>query len=61
MVFEAIYTPFDADFSVNHGELSKPIDLLIESGVHRIIVGGTAGEYHALSTAERQEIMTFVA
>ncbi|MGB1147475.1 MAG: dihydrodipicolinate synthase family protein, partial [Alphaproteobacteria bacterium] len=61
MQFEGIYTPvvtpyFD-DFSLNRDALAQTIDLLVDKGVHGLIIAGTTGEYYAQSTEERMEMM----
>jgi len=61
MQFEGIYTPvitpYHPDFSLNEAALATTIDLLVDSGVHGIIVAGTTGEYYAQSAEERIEMM----
>lgn len=59
MQFEGIYTPAITPFTAT-GEIDREgfqsiIDRTIESGVQGIIVGGTTGEYYALTKAERLE------
>ncbi len=59
MNFEGIYTPIITPFT-RAGEIDRSafrvlIDQVIQAGVHGIIVGGTTGEYYALSQAERLE------
>ncbi|WP_375230634.1 dihydrodipicolinate synthase family protein [Roseobacter sp. S98] len=61
MQFEGIYTPvvtpyFD-DYSINNKELKAIINLLVEAGVHGLIVAGTTGEYYAQSMQERIELI----
>ena len=57
MKFEGIYppviTPFNADFSVDLDGFATMIEHLVAAGVHGIIVGGTTGEYYALTREER--------
>ena len=61
MQFEGIYTPvitpYHPDFSLNEAALATTIDLLVDSGVHGIIVAGTTGEYYAQSAEERIAMM----
>jgi 4-hydroxy-tetrahydrodipicolinate synthase len=54
-------TPFDADYSINFSALERHIDFLLKSGVHAILPGGSTGEYYALSTEERKDILARVA
>jgi len=61
MQFEGIYTPivtpyFD-DFTSNQNALANTVELLIEAGVHGIIVAGTTGEYYAQTKKERVWLM----
>ncbi len=57
MKFEGIYTPvitpFNGDGSVDEAGWAAMIDHLIRSGSHGIVVGGTTGEFYALSREER--------
>lgn len=64
MQFDGIYTPivtpFNYDYSIDKNGLGEVIDLLVEVGVHGLIVAGTTGEYYAQSTQERMETMRVV-
>ena len=61
MQFEGIYTPvvtpYHDDYSINNRELQAVINLLVETGVHGLIVAGTTGEYYAQSMQERIELI----
>lgn len=61
--FEGIYTPlvtpFNDDFSVDKDALAEVIEMLIASGVHGLISGGSTGENYAQTVAERVEIAQF--
>ena len=61
MNFEGIYTPlvtpYRDDFSLNEDALERTVELLIQAGVHGIIVAGTTGEYYAQSPTERIAMM----
>ncbi|MEH6457299.1 MAG: dihydrodipicolinate synthase family protein [Cocleimonas sp.] len=61
MKFEGIYTPivtpFYDDFSINKGAFAEAVELLVEAGVHGIIIAGTTGEYYAETYEERIELM----
>ncbi len=63
MRFEGIYTPiitpFAADGSIDFEAYGQVIDWQIENGVHGIIVGGSTGEFYALSMKERVEQFRF--
>ena len=57
MKFEGIYTPIITPFN-NDGQIdwelyAEVIDWQIENGVAGIIVGGSTGEFYALSKEER--------
>jgi len=52
-IFTPIITPFDADGSIDYASYGDVIDWQIENGVHGIIVGGSTGEFYALSKEER--------
>lgn len=60
-IYTPIVTPYNDDFSINESALAATIELLIESGVHGIIVAGTTGEYYAQSMAERLFLMQRVS
>jgi 4-hydroxy-tetrahydrodipicolinate synthase len=61
MKFDGIYTPLVApffdDFTLNHDAMQQTVDLLVNAGVHGIIVAGTTGEYYAMSMKERVYMM----
>ncbi|HMB75564.1 MAG TPA: dihydrodipicolinate synthase family protein [Kiloniellaceae bacterium] len=59
MRFEGIYppiiTPFRDDLTINWEAWAEVVEFLIAEGVHGIIVGGTTGEFYAMSDEERVE------
>ncbi|MDP6969041.1 MAG: dihydrodipicolinate synthase family protein [Gammaproteobacteria bacterium] len=61
MQFEGIYvpviTPFDADYGINEKAYGDIIEGTIAAGMQGIIVGGTTGEYYAMTRAERIRTM----
>ena len=61
MKFEGIYTPLVApffdDFTLNHDAMQQTVDLLVNAGVHGIVVEGTTGEYYAMTMKERVYMM----
>ena len=65
MRFEGIYTPiitpFHDDGSIDWDSYAGIIDWQIENGVAGIIVGGSTGEFYALSKKERIEQFRFAA
>ena len=65
MRFEGIYTPIITPFASN-GEIdwdvyAEVIDWQIENGVAGVIVGGSTGEFYALSKEERIQQFKFAA
>ncbi len=52
-IIPPVITPLNCDRSVDEKGYSELIEHLITSGVHAIIVGGTTGEFYALSEKER--------
>ena len=65
MRFEGIYTPIITPFTSN-GEVdwdvyAEVIDWQIENGVAGVIVGGSTGEFYALSKEERIQQFKFAA
>ena len=61
MQFEGIYTPlvtpFNESFELQQEHFAATIEMLIEAGVHGLIVAGTTGEYYAMSADERVQLM----
>ena len=57
MEFEGIYppviTPFNDDQSVDERGWADMIDYQIENGAHGVVIGGTTGEFYALTRDER--------
>lgn len=60
-IWTPVVTPFAEDGAIQHDTLGKVIDTLIDQGVHGLIIGGTTGEYYALSKEERKQVLDFVA
>ena len=65
MKFEGIYTPnitpFSNDGEIDWNKYTEVIDWQIENGVAGIIVGGSTGEFYALSKEERIQQFKFAA
>jgi len=61
MQFEGIYvpviTPFADDFSIDEKAYADNMNRTIEAGMQGIIVGGTTGEYYAMTKQERVRTM----
>jgi 4-hydroxy-tetrahydrodipicolinate synthase len=60
-IFVPIITPFNDDLSIDYGAFGEVLDWQIENGTHGIIVGGSTGEFFALSDEERETQMRFAA
>lgn len=50
--------PFDENGNLVKGALKAQVDLMIESGVRGVVVGGSTGEGHTLSATEFVDAMT---
>ena len=61
MQFEGIYvpviTPFADDFTIDEKAYADNMNRTIEAGMQGIIVGGTTGEYYAMTKQERVRTM----
>ncbi|MCE8034911.1 4-hydroxy-tetrahydrodipicolinate synthase [Halomonas sp. MCCC 1A11057] len=60
-IWTPVVTPFTQEGAIQLETLGKVIDTLIDQGVHGLIIGGTTGEYYALSRDERKRVLDFVA
>jgi N-acetylneuraminate lyase len=49
----AAHTPFDADGELNQDVVEKQAEHLLRSGVTAVFIGGSTGESHSLTVAER--------
>lgn len=57
-ILVALITPFTDDGSrIDHQRLESHINNLINAGVHGLVPGGTTGEFTALTSAERKELV----
>ena len=52
-VYVPVVTPFHSDESVDETAYAAAIEFLVDGGVAGVVVGGTTGEYYAMSTDER--------
>lgn len=60
-ILVALATPFTDDSSkIDQKRLKAHIDRLIQFGVHGLVPGGTTGEFTAMTTAERKELVELV-
>jgi 4-hydroxy-tetrahydrodipicolinate synthase len=61
MLLEGVYvpvvTPFDANEGVDLSTLTKVVDYCLDAGVAGIVSCGTTGEYYAMSSDERKQVM----
>ena len=60
-IIPPVITPFNDDFSVDEAGYATMIEYMIDKGVHAIIVGGTTGEYYALTREERVRQFQFAS
>jgi len=60
-IMTVVTTPYDSNAAIDFGVLERHLDFLLGQGVHWIVPGGTTGEYFAQSTAERKDVLDFVA
>ena len=56
-ILVALVTPMTADEEVDYGTLEKTVDYLIGRGVHGLIPLGSTGEFYALTSQERQQVL----
>lgn len=56
-IYCPVITPFLEDESIDFPSYKNMIDFLIENGVHGLLIGGTTGEYHVMSTEERKSLI----
>lgn len=59
-IWAPIVTPFNADGRIDMAALEPLVNNLVAQDVNGLIVGGTTGEYYALSNAERKELLLAV-
>ena len=60
-VYTPIVTPLHGDESVDEAAFAAAVEVQIESGVAGIVVGGTTGEYYAMTLEERKRQLAFGA
>ncbi len=56
-VYVPVVTPFDADEGLDLSTLTKVIDFCLDGGVRGLVSCGTTGEYYAMSSDERKQVM----
>lgn len=61
MKLQGIYTPvltsFDPDGNVDYEACKKILDNLIDASVHGLIIGGSTGEFYAMSEQPKFTVM----
>jgi len=60
-IYVPIITPFADDLSIDYEAFGEVLDWQIDNGTHGIIVGGSTGEFFALSDEEREAQLRFAA
>ena len=60
-IWTPIVTPFNENGQLDLGPVAALIDRLVAQKISGLIVGGTTGEYYALSKQERKELLQCVA
>jgi len=55
-IFNITVTPFNADGAFDHAGLARNIERVLGLGFDGILIGGTYGEFPAMSTQERAEL-----
>ena len=62
--FAGIFCPnlilFDSQNGINHAEMERYINWLIEAGLHGLYPNGSTGEFARLSREERQDVVRLV-
>src|SRR4051794_11333222 len=56
-VYVPVVSPFDANEGLDLSTLTKVIDFCLDAGVRGVVSCGTTGEYYAMSSEERIEVM----
>ncbi|MGB5247561.1 MAG: dihydrodipicolinate synthase family protein [Woeseia sp.] len=60
-IYTPVITPFRTDLSIDFEAFGDVLDFQIRNGVQGIIVGGSTGEFYALTPAERRAQFEFAA
>jgi len=60
-IWTPVVTPFSDDNRIEFDTLKVVLESLIEQQVHGLIIGGTTGEYYALTRQERKQVFDLVA
>jgi 4-hydroxy-tetrahydrodipicolinate synthase len=60
-IFNIAVTPFGQDGSIDKGALAENVARVLDLGYDGLLIGGTYGEFPAMSVAERADLFRFVA
>lgn len=52
-IIPPVITPINSDHSIDEDGFANILEYMIDKGVHGLIIGGTTGEFYALSAEER--------
>lgn len=58
-ILTPVVTPLDDSQAVDHKRLGETLEFLVGAGVDGLLLGGTTGEYYALTPEERVETLKF--
>lgn len=56
-MYVPIVTPFNDDQTPNWEKFKKVIDFTIDSGIDGMLIAGSTGEYHMMTTDEHKEVL----
>lgn len=59
-ILPALVTPYDDRDEIDFKVLGKLLEHLLAAGVHGFVPMGSTGEYYAMSTQERDDVLRFV-
>ncbi len=57
-VYPAVPTQFNEDFSVNYEETQKHVEMLLDNGIHGLVMLGTIGENCSLTPEEKKNVLS---
>lgn len=60
-IYPMLYVFFGPDGKPDRDAMRRQVEAVVAQGVHGVAIGGLASETNKLSTAERREVMTWVA
>lgn len=59
-VLAALSTPFDTNDKIDEAALRDHVELMIDSGIHGLVPGGSTGEFAAMTPDERKRVNRIV-